>query len=177
VPAEDAAAIAQIRLKVEIDTAETEAYDPPLAISFRVENRWFTGQAEIPTFSREEMLATKLRALLQRNKGRDLFDLAHALDVFEGLNVARVVECFGRYLQRSEVRISRAEAEQRMFAKLSIPGFLADIRPLLAVSHAQQLTDDAMKAAFVKVFSRLVVLISGDPWVRSQEMKERFDIP
>jgi hypothetical protein len=25
--------------------------------------------------------------------------------------------------------------------------------------------------------SRLVVLISGDPWVRSQEMKERFDIP
>jgi len=30
-------------------------------------------------------MATKLRALLQRDKGRDLFDLAHALDVFEGL--------------------------------------------------------------------------------------------
>ncbi len=31
------------------------------------------------------MLATKLRALLQRNEGRDLFDLDYALTVFEGL--------------------------------------------------------------------------------------------
>jgi predicted nucleotidyltransferase component of viral defense system len=145
VQAEDAAAAAQIRLKVEINTWEIEAYDPPQAISFRVDNPWFSGNAEISTFSREEMLATKLRALLQRNKGRDLFDLAHALDVFEGLNAGRVVECFGRYLQRSEMRISRAEAEQRMFAKLNNPGFLADMRPLLAAAEAARLTDDAMK--------------------------------
>jgi predicted nucleotidyltransferase component of viral defense system len=116
-----------------------------------VDNPWFAGNAEIPTFSREEMLATKLRALLQRNKGRDLFDLAHSLDVFEGLNAARVAEYFGRYLQRSEMRISRAEAEQRMFAKLNNPGYLADLRPLLAATEAAQLTDGAMKAAFVKV--------------------------
>ena len=174
VQAEDPAATAQIRLKVEINTAEIEAYDPPQAISFRVDNPWFSGNAEIPTFSREEMLATKLRALLQRNKGRDLFDLAHSLDVFEGLNAVRVVECFGRYLQRSAVRISRAEAEQRMFAKLNNPGFLADMRPLLAATEAARLTDDAMKAAFAKVFYRYVTLIPGDPWVRSDEMKERF---
>src|SRR6266540_2910772 len=83
--AEDPAASAQIRLKVEINTAETEAYDAPQAISFHVDNPWFSGNAKISTFSREEMLATKLRALLQRNKGRDLFDLAHALNVFKGL--------------------------------------------------------------------------------------------
>jgi predicted nucleotidyltransferase component of viral defense system len=127
VPAEDPAATAQIRLKVEINTSEIEAYDAPQAVSFRVDNPWFSGSAEVSTFSREEMLATKLRALRQRNKGRDLFDLAHALDVFPGLNTARVVECFGRYLQRSEIRISRAEAQQRMFAKLNNPGFLADM--------------------------------------------------
>jgi hypothetical protein len=176
VQAEDPAAVAQIRLKVEINTSEIEAYDPPQAIPFRVDNPWFSGNAEIPTFSREEMLATKLRALLQRNKGRDLFDLAHSFDVFEGLNTVRVVECFGRYLQRSEVRISRAEAEQRMFAKLNNPGFLADMRPLLAAAEAERLTDDAMKAAFAKVFYRYVTLIPGDPWVRSDEMKERFGI-
>src|SRR6202140_2353961 len=153
VQAEDPAATAQIRLKVEINPAEIEAYDPPQAISFRVDNPWFSGNAEIPTFSREEMLATKLRALLQRNKGRDLFDLAHSLDVFEGWNTGLLVECFGRYLQRSEVRISRAEAEQRMFAKLNNPGFLADMRPLLAAAEAERLTGDAMKAAFAKVFS------------------------
>jgi predicted nucleotidyltransferase component of viral defense system len=176
VRAEDPAAAAQIRLKVEINTAEIEAYDPPQAVSFRVDNPWFSGNAEISTFSREEMLATKLRALLQRNKGRDLFDLAHALDVFQGLKTGRVAECFGRYLQRSEMRISRAEAEQRMFAKLNNPGFLADMRPLLAAAEAARLTDDAMKAAFAKVFSEFVVLIPGDPWVRTEEMKERFAI-
>jgi predicted nucleotidyltransferase component of viral defense system len=122
VQAEDPATMAQIRLKIEINTSETDAYDPPQAISFNVDNPWFSGTAEISTFSREEMMATKLRALLQRNKGRDLFDLAHALDVFKGLNVIRVVECFGRYLQRSKIQISRAEAEQRMFAKLNNPG-------------------------------------------------------
>jgi Nucleotidyl transferase AbiEii toxin, Type IV TA system len=133
-------------------------------------------RTEVATFSREEMLATRLRALLQRNKGRDLFGLAHALDVFEGLNRVRVVECFGQYLQRSEVRISRAEAEQRMFAKLSNPGFLADMRPLLAAPEAERLTGDAMEAAFGKVFNRLVVLLPGEPWVRSEEMKERFGL-
>lgn len=174
--AEDPAAAAQIRLKVEINTAETEAYDAPRAIPFRVDNPWFAGEAGVATFSREEMLATKLRALLQRNKGRDLFDLAHALEVFDGLNAGRVVEYLGQYLQRSEIRISRAEAEQRMFAKLKNPGFMADMRPLLAAAEAERLTDDAMRAAFAKVFYRFVVLLPGDPWVHSDEMKERFRI-
>jgi predicted nucleotidyltransferase component of viral defense system len=132
-PAESAtrkSEVAQIRLKVEINTWEIEAYGAPQAISFRVDNPWFAGNAEIPTFSREEMLATKLRALLQRNKGRDLFDLAHSLDVFEGLNAVRVVEYFGRYLQRSEMRISRGEAEQRMFAKLNKPRLPCRSAPL-----------------------------------------------
>jgi hypothetical protein len=73
-------------LKVEINTSEIEAHDPSKAVSFRVDNPWFAGEAEVSTYSREEMLATKLRALLQRNKGRDLFDLAHALEVFPGLS-------------------------------------------------------------------------------------------
>ncbi len=72
VPAEDPAATALIRLKLEINTSETEAFDTPLMLPFRVDNPWFAGEANIPTFSRAEMLATKLRALLQRNKGRDL---------------------------------------------------------------------------------------------------------
>ena len=80
--AEDGSGV-PIRLKVEINTREIEAFDPIIAMAHRVENPWFEGEAEIPTFSREEMLATKLRALLQRDKGRDLYDLAHALDVFE----------------------------------------------------------------------------------------------
>ena len=67
----------------------------------QVANPWFSGDAAIPTYSREEMLATKLRALLQRDKGRDLYDLAQALEVFEGLDANRIVEMFGRYLDLS----------------------------------------------------------------------------
>jgi hypothetical protein len=62
-----------------------------------------------------------LRALLQPDKGRDLFDLAHALTVFEELDAAKVIEYFQRYLQKAELRVSRADAEQRMFAKLRNP--------------------------------------------------------
>jgi hypothetical protein len=63
-----------------------------------------------------------------------------------------------------------------MFAKLKTPGFLLDMRPLLATAEAERLTDDAVKAAFAKVFYRFVVLIPGDPWVRSDEMKERLGV-
>jgi predicted nucleotidyltransferase component of viral defense system len=176
VPAEDPAAATQIRLKVEINTAEIEAYDPPRALPFRVENPWFAGAADVATFSREEMLATKLRALLQRSKGRDLFDLAHALEVFDGLDTGRVVACFGQYLDRSQVQITRAMAEQRVFAKLNNPGFLPDMRPLLAAAEAQRLTADAIHAAFTRVFHRFVALLPGDPWVHTEEMKQRFAI-
>jgi len=93
VEAEDGSGV-PIRLKVEINTREIEAFDRLEFLPFNVENPWFSGETAIPTFSREEMLATKLRALLQRDKGRDLYDLAHALDVFDGLDVNGTVEMF-----------------------------------------------------------------------------------
>jgi predicted nucleotidyltransferase component of viral defense system len=176
VVAEGEPADARINLKVEINTREREAYDPPIEIPFGVENPWFAGEAAIPTFSREEMLATKLRALLQRNKGRDLFDLDHALTVFEGLNTARIVECFRLYLEKSEVTISRAEAQQRMFQKLANPTFFTDMRPLLQTDRARALNDETLKATFVRVMSELIDLIPGDEWAKAGEMRERFGV-
>jgi predicted nucleotidyltransferase component of viral defense system len=115
VDAEDGSGV-PIRLKIEINTREIEAFDVPAALTLRVANPWFSGEASIATYSREEMLATKLRALLQRDKGRDLFDLAHALEVFEGLDADRIVAMFERYLDLSGQAISRAQAQERMFA-------------------------------------------------------------
>ncbi|MDR0781922.1 MAG: nucleotidyl transferase AbiEii/AbiGii toxin family protein, partial [Pseudomonadales bacterium] len=125
---------------------------------------------------REEMLATKLRALLQRNKGRDLFDLGHALTVFEGLNTSRVVECFLRYLEKAELTISRAEAQQRMFQKLANPTFFIDMRPLLPTDRAKELADDALKVTFVSVMKELIDRIPGDEWAKAAEMRERFGV-
>ncbi|MFU0505273.1 nucleotidyl transferase AbiEii/AbiGii toxin family protein [Pseudaminobacter sp. NGMCC 1.201702] len=175
VDAEDGSGVS-IRLKVEINTREIEAYDPPKTLPLRIDNPWFAGVAAIPTFSREEMLATKLRALLQRDKGRDLYDLSHALDVFDGLDVDRVTEVFGRYLQFAGQSISRAQAEERMFAKLANPRLLTDMRPLLPAAQAETLSDDATKEAFERVFEGLIAKIAGDTWVRTEEMKERFGL-
>ena len=122
------------------------------------------------------MLATKLRALLQRDKGRDLFDLARALETFEGLKPGRVVECLMLYLERSGTPISRAEAEQRMFAKLARPRFLTDIRPLVSAQAAEGLNDEWTKEAFQKVFSNFIARMPGESWALTKEMKARFGI-
>ena len=165
-----------IRLKIEINTREIEAFDGPVALPLVIENPWFSGKAAIPTFSREEMLATKLRALLQRDKGRDLYDLAHALEVFEGLDVARIVEMFTRYLGLSGQAISRAQAQERMFAKLANPRFLLDMRPLLPAAQAEALTEESTAALFRRVFTILVDRLPGEPWGRTAAMTERFGI-
>ena len=175
VEAEDGSAV-PIRLKIEINTREINCFDAPMAIGFEVSNPWFSGAAEIPTFSREEMLATKLRALLQREKGRDLHDLAHGLEVFEQLDFDRTVDIFRFYLQQSGTSISRAQAQERMFTKLAHPRLWLDVRPLLSAVQAEALTAEAGAEAFRRVFTTLVDRIPGKPWARTEDMKVRFGL-
>ena len=175
VPAEDDPD-AQIRLKVEINIAEIEPFDPPVTVPYVVENPWFTGVTSIASFSPEELLATKLRALLQRDKGRDLFDLDHALDTLPELNLDRVVELFVRYLDRQGQAISRAEAEQRMLAKFARPDLLGDIRALLTPDHADSLNAVTGRAAFLRVFINVIALIPGDRWARTDELAETLGL-
>ena len=157
-----------LRLKVEINTRETEAYDKPCSIFHEVENPWSNGGAAIPTYSREEMLATKLRALLQRDKGRDLFDYSYVLADFDGLDAGRATEILQLYLARQELNLSRAQAEERMFAKLNNPGFLTDIRPLLTPTEADRITSETLKTVFFECSYRLCRTVSGKPMGSSQ---------
>jgi predicted nucleotidyltransferase component of viral defense system len=165
----------EIRLKVEINTRETQAHDPPTRIPLVIDNPWFSGRAEIATFTREEMLATKLRALLQRDKGRDLFDLAHALRVFPDLDLDRVVALFQLYL--GDRPISRAVAEQRMLAKLARPGFMQDMRPLLPAAAARELTEAGIKAELISVFQAFIWRLPGAPWQNTPDMAAKYGVP
>lgn len=165
-----------IRLKIEINTREREAYDSIQMRTFKVENPWFSGKVGIPTFSDEELLATKLRALLQRNKGRDLIDLSHALKTFDTLDVQKIVDLFGRYLAAAEMAVSRAQAEQRMFEKLDDRNFMADVLPLLAANERVIFDEAAGRTAFIGVFDRIIRLIPGVAWARTDEMWERFGL-
>jgi predicted nucleotidyltransferase component of viral defense system len=49
------------------------------------------------TYELEELLATKLRALYQRGKGRDLFDLVMALEAAK-VDPERILKAFGEYM-------------------------------------------------------------------------------
>jgi len=68
-----------MKLKVEINTREHFTVFGHRSQRFEVASRWFSGAAGILTYDLDELLGTKLRALFQRRKGRDLFDLALAL--------------------------------------------------------------------------------------------------
>ena len=84
----------------------------------------------IPAFAVEELLGTKLRALYQRRKGRDLFDLWLGL-AQGGANAATVVDVFRQYVAAEGNAISRAEFEQNLAQKMKHAGFLSDLPPLL----------------------------------------------
>lgn len=147
-----------MRLKVEINTREHFAVLGYRTHPHAVENPWFSGAADLRTFEPEELLGTKLRALYQRRKGRDLFDLASALRSLE-LNDQRIVDCCLHYLGEEDLSVSRAEFEANLAAKMTEPAFVEDVLPLLG-SAAEY---DAVGAAAL-VVERLVAKLPGAPW-------------
>ena len=64
-----------MRLKIEINTREHFAVLPRRRVPFAIDSAWCRGSADIPTYATEELLGTKLRALDQRRKGRDVTPL------------------------------------------------------------------------------------------------------
>ena len=72
--------ITPLRLKVEVNTREHFSVLGFKRKPFSVDSPWFRGSADLLTYELEELLGTKLRALYQRSKGRDLYDLAAALE-------------------------------------------------------------------------------------------------
>ena len=97
--------VIRLRLKIEINTREHLCLLPIQQTRFAVESRWFTGEATLPIYATTELLGTKLRALYQRRKGRDLFDLwqSHQAGV---LDVPAVADAFAHYMQAGGKRCS-----------------------------------------------------------------------
>ncbi|MCL2668012.1 MAG: nucleotidyl transferase AbiEii/AbiGii toxin family protein [Micrococcales bacterium] len=68
-----------IRIKIELNTQERSPALPLVHLPLTPGTTWWSGSAQVLTFQAPEMVATKIRALYQRSKGRDLFDLWLAL--------------------------------------------------------------------------------------------------
>lgn len=65
----------RMRIKVEVNTFERSPARDLIRLGYDVDSDWFSGQAQVQTYQIAELVASKLRALYQRSKGRDLFDL------------------------------------------------------------------------------------------------------
>jgi predicted nucleotidyltransferase component of viral defense system len=147
-----------LRLKVETNSREHFSVYGFTTVPFAVDSRWFSGSCEIGTYELDELLGTKLRALYQRKKGRDLFDLAVALGAGTA-DPARIIATFSKYMEHGGHHVTRAMFEENFTGKLEDRQFTADIGPLLAPGY----TWDIRKAAPV-VSSRLIEALPGAAW-------------
>jgi predicted nucleotidyltransferase component of viral defense system len=78
---------------VEINTREHKNLHGLKTYPFEVSSGWHQSKVQIVSFEPEEIFGTKVRALLQRNKNRDLFDLNQCL-LQLGLDRDRMLACF-----------------------------------------------------------------------------------
>jgi predicted nucleotidyltransferase component of viral defense system len=161
---------ATLKLKVEINTREHESFFGLKSYPFAVENDWYRGEARIVSFEPEELFGTKLRALLQRRKNRDLFDLHHGLDQL-ALDAEKLIACFDYYLSLEGKPIGRAVAERRMLEKLT-RSLTEDIAPLLPAGI--QFGDDDAVRAFGRVWRDLIVRLEGDAWKLTDKAVEEL---
>ena len=124
--------ITPMRLKIEINTREHFSVLGLLQKSYEVKSAWFSNKSLITTYSLEELLGTKLRALYQRKKGRDLFDLTIALKQFPSLEVSKLIQCFDHYMEFTSRKISRADLEENLIKKIKDVAFTEDMTLLLS---------------------------------------------
>ncbi|GHU55901.1 hypothetical protein FACS189411_05290 [Bacteroidia bacterium] len=126
--------VTSIRLKVEINCKEHFNVLGLVKIPFSVHNQWFTGDCGITTYQLDELVGTKLRALYQRKKGRDLFDLQRALEN-PNLNPDNVIKCYRDYISFSDGESpSKAVYLANMEEKMQEEIFLNDTQGLLRPS-------------------------------------------
>lgn len=87
----------RMRLKLEINCKEHFNVLDWVDFPFEIKSDWFSGSAKIKTYNINELLGTKLRALYQRSKGRDMFDLNYAR-LNRELDLKEIITCFKEYI-------------------------------------------------------------------------------
>jgi predicted nucleotidyltransferase component of viral defense system len=122
----------RLRLKVEINTREHFTVFGLQHFPFEVKSSWFDGGCNLTTYRLEELLGTKLRALYQRKKGRDLYDMFIALTQKPELDVDALLHSYREYMKFSvEKPPTQREYLLNMEAKMGDSEFLGDTTALL----------------------------------------------
>ncbi|MDR2600528.1 MAG: nucleotidyl transferase AbiEii/AbiGii toxin family protein [Oscillospiraceae bacterium] len=141
-----------LKLKIEINCKEHFSVLGYKKLPYEIANTWFSGKCELVTFDFNELLGTKLRALYQRRKGRDLFDLFLATSS-PLLHPDVAIECFRRYITFSDGKAPSKEVYIRNLEdKMKVPQFLKDmdgiIRP--GIEYDPSKAFEIVKEVFLK---------------------------
>lgn len=148
----------RMRVKIEINTREHVSCRGLRRLPYGVMTLWHEASVHVTTYVLEELLATKLRALYQRKKGRDLYDLSVAVEALD-VDCAIVVECFQRYMAADGATVTRAMFEANLAEKSASPSFRDDVRPLLRNGDSYD-----VDAALERVREQLVARLPGNAW-------------
>lgn len=129
-----------IKLKIEVNTREHFSVYGIQNILVKLDSEWEKGEALVATFGLDELLATKLRALYQRKKGRDLFDLWYALNNAH-VNVEKVIEAFKHYMNEEGNVVTQKEFIENMEKKIEDAEFMGDMNGLLRSGIEYNITE------------------------------------
>lgn len=147
--------IVPIRLKIEINCFEHFNELGLVKVPFSMENSWFSGSCELTTYVLDELLGTKLRALYQRKKGRDLFDLYKALRITDA-DPEVIIRCYKRYMDFS---VSQSPTHKQfilnMESKMADPDFMEDMDSLIRPEEAYNI-EEAYQVVKEKIIDRLM---------------------
>lgn len=119
-----------LRLKVEINCREHYTIYGIQDVKYNMHSEWYTGEVLIPSYELAELLGTKMRALYQRRKGRDLFDMWYAITQTD-VNVNKIIEAWKFYMEREENTITKQEFLDNMEKKIEDKDFSGDMVGLL----------------------------------------------
>lgn len=120
----------KLRLKIEINTREHFSIFGITKHPFQLDHPWKQSQCEISSYSLEELLGTKLRALYQRKKGRDLFDLWLGLTKGKA-NPVKVCESFEKHMLFQGKKITKTLFLKNLEDKFTDRIFTQDMTLLL----------------------------------------------
>lgn len=145
-----------LHLKVEVNTREHFTVQGLRQLPFSVASRWFTGECVVTTYSLDELLGTKLRALCQRRKGRDLFDLWLGLKQ-KNVEPGAIVSAFHAYLHAHGLSVTKTDFVANMTEKMKRKDFLSDTSPILRPGLEYN-----PKEAWIKIRDDVLSLLNGE---------------
>lgn len=141
----------RIRVKVEVNTRERSPVDPVQLVPYEVASPWWSGRAEVRTFTTRELVATKIRALYERKKSRDVFDMWLALTEL-GLTGEDLLAVFRPYRPAS---LTAKTAIANLVDKLGDDEFRHDLDPFVVEPPPDYDLDAAAELVIAEVLAKL----------------------